>query len=133
MFVTLSSMVSPDESPASTNSGNDFDARAEALDVVSDALQWRLTEARWLAIEPVLLAMDAALAAGDLQALEVATADLGLAGPLRITRIGATPVVSPVPPIRDLLNRLVYSLGGTAAPPHAPEDAGTDDDDTSRS
>jgi hypothetical protein len=132
MFVRLCSMVSPDESPAGTDSGHDFDARAEALDVVSDALEWRLTEARWLAIEPVLIAMDAALAAGDLQALEAASADLGLAGPLRITRIGATPVVPPVPPVRDLLNRLVFSLGGTPAP-HEPEDAGADDDDTSRS
>jgi hypothetical protein len=132
MFVRLCSMVSPDESPAGTDSGHDFDARAEALDVVSDALEWRLTEARWLAIEPVLIAMDAALAAGDLQALEAASADLGLAGPLRITRIGATPVVPPVPPVRDLLNRLVFSLGGTPVPPE-PEDAGADDDDTSRS
>jgi hypothetical protein len=80
----------------------------------------------------VLIAMDAALAAGDLQALEAASADLGLAGPLRITRIGATPVVPPVPPVRDLLNRLVFSLGGTPVPPE-PEDAGADDDDTSRS
>jgi hypothetical protein len=126
-------MVSPDESPAGTRSGNDFDARAEALDVVSDALQWRLTEARWQAIEPVLLAMNAALAAGDLHALEAAAADLGLAGPLRITRIGATPVVPPAPPIRDLLNRLVYSLGGIPARPPESQDAGVDDDDTSRS
>jgi hypothetical protein len=89
------------------------DARAEALDVVTDALQWRLAEPRWQAIEQVLATMDAALEAGDQQALMEATADLELAGPLRITRIGSTPVFSPSPLIRDRLNRLVYSLGGT--------------------
>jgi hypothetical protein len=126
-------MVFPDEPPASTDSGNVFDARAEALAVVSDALQWRLAEARWQAIKQVLIGMDAALAAGDLDALAGATADLELAGPLRITRIGATPVVPPAPPVRDLLNRLVYSLGGIPAPQHEPEDAAADDDDTSSS
>jgi hypothetical protein len=133
MSVTLSSMVSPDEPSASREYGNDVDVRAEALDVVFDALHWRLADARWQTIEQVLIAMDAALAAGDLDALAAASADLELAGPLRITRIGATPVVPPAPPVRDLLNRLVYSLGGIpAAPQHEPEDAGADDDGTSR-
>jgi hypothetical protein len=74
-----------------------------------------------------------ALAAADLDALAAATADLELAGPLRITRIGATPVVPPTPPVRDLLNRLVFSLGGiTAGQQHAIKDAGGDDDGASR-
>jgi hypothetical protein len=133
MFVTLGSMVFPDEPPASTDSGNDFDARAEALDVVSDALQWRLAEARWQAIEQVLIAMDAALAAGNVDALAAATADLELAGPLRITRIGATPVVPPAPAVRARLNRLVHSLGGTSGAQLVEPDSGPDDDDASRS
>jgi hypothetical protein len=132
MFVTLSGMVSPYEPPAGTNPSEDFDARAEALDVVSEVLEWRLAEARWQAIQQVLIAMEAALAAGDLDALAAATADLELAGPLRITRIGTTPVVAAAPPVRDLLNRLVYSLGGIPAPQREPEAAGADDDDTFR-
>jgi len=127
-------MDSSDEPPLSWDSGDVVDVRAEALDVLSDALQWRLAEARWQAIEQVLITMDAALEADDLDALAAATADLELAGPLRITRIGATPVVPPAPPVRDRLNRLVHSLGEvTAAQHHEPEDAGPDDDGSSSS
>jgi hypothetical protein len=133
VFVTLGSMVSPGGPPANSDSGDGADVRAEALDVVSDALQWRLADARWQVIEQVLIAMDAALAAADLDALAAATADLELSGPLRITRIGATPVVPPTPPVRDLLNRLVFSLGGiTAGQQHAIKDAGGDDGGASR-
>ena len=89
------------------------DVRAEALEVVLDALEWRLTKARWQAVEQAILAMRAALAADDLEALAGATTDLELAGPLRIIRIGTTPAVAAAPPIRDLLNQMVHSLGGT--------------------
>lgn len=115
VFATLALMGSLDEPPPGGASSDVADVRAEALDVVSNALRWQLADARWQAIEQVLTAMDAALAADDLAALTAATADLELAGPLRITRIGATPVVPPPPPVRDRLNRLVYSLGGTSA------------------
>jgi hypothetical protein len=122
MFVTLSSMSSLDKSAPHWNSA-DSGVRAEALDVISDALVWRLADARWSAIEETLAAMDAALAANDAKALAAATIDLELAGPVRITRIGAVPVVPPPPAIRDRLNRLVYSLGGTpAADQDEPED-----------
>ncbi len=123
-------MVSPDE-PAGHDSGNGVDLRAEALDVISDVLQWRLAYASWEAIEQVLAALDAALAAGDLDALAAAIADLELAGPLRITRIGATPAVPAPPPVRDVLNRLVFSLGGgSPASQQDPGDARADNDGT---
>lgn len=114
--------------PADWEPGDDADVRAEALDVISDALEWRLAEARWQAIEQVLSAMEAALEADNMDALAAATADLELAGPLRITRIGATPVVPPTTPVRDRLNQLVHSLGGIpVAQHHEPDDAGTGD------
>lgn len=97
------------------DSGDVFDVRAEALGVISDALRWRLADARWQVVEQVVAAMAGALAAGDLKALTAATADLELAGPVRITRIGAMPIVPPPPPVRDRLNQLVHSLGGTPA------------------
>jgi hypothetical protein len=113
-------MVSPDDpSPRWSAAG----PRAEALEVVSDALQWRLTKERWQAIKQVLAAMDAAIAADDSDALAEATADLELSGPVRITRIGTIPVVPASKPVMYQLNRLVYSLGGTVQPP-ADEDPG---------
>ena len=115
------------------DSGDVFDVRAEALDVISDALQWRLADARWQAVEQVLVAMDAALTAGDLAALAAATADLELAGPLRITRIGTPPVLPPPPPIRDRLNQLVYSLDGMPAAKQQPGNPGAENDGSRRS
>lgn len=119
--------------PQRWDSGDVTAVRAEALDVLSDALLWQLAEERWQPIEQILTAMDAALAHGDMDALAAATADLELAGPLRLIPIG--PAVGPTPKARDLLNRLVHSLGGVAAGRQAggPEDAGAGDADTSRS
>lgn len=84
--------------------------------MVSDALGWRLAVARWDGVVQVLAAMDDALTARDQDALVAATTDLEMAGPRRITRIGAPPVVPPPAPVRDLLNRLVHELGGVTAP-----------------
>jgi hypothetical protein len=105
-------MTSLDEPTPGWDSGHVSDVRAEALDVISDALQWRLTNARWEAIAQVLAAMAAALAEGDVAALSAATADLELAGPLRLVKIDATSVVPAPPQIRERMNRLVHSLSG---------------------
>jgi hypothetical protein len=67
MFVTLSSMNYPDEPSPSWDTSDVADARAEALDVISDALQWRLADTRWQGIEQLLVAMGAALEADDLE------------------------------------------------------------------
>jgi hypothetical protein len=115
IFVTLSSMSSPDKPGPGWNSANAVDVRADALDIVSDALRWQLADKRWAVIEQVLAAMEAALADGDVEALQAAATDLELSGPVRITRIGATPVVPPPPVVRDRLNQLVHSLGGVPA------------------
>jgi hypothetical protein len=115
IFVTLCSMSSLEEPGLGWNSANVDGVRADALDVISDALSWQLAATCWAAIERVLVTMDTALAAGDVAALAAATADLELVGPVRITRIGAAPVVPPPPVVRDRLNRLVHSLGGVQA------------------
>jgi hypothetical protein len=128
-------MTSSDESntPQRWDSGDIAEARTEALDVLSDACLWQLAEGRWQAIEQILIAMDAALAGGDLDALAAATADLELAGPLRIIPIG--PAIGPTPAARDLLNKLVHVLGGVIAGRSAgeSEDAGAGHADTCRS
>jgi hypothetical protein len=128
-------MTSSDESntPQRWDSGDIAEARTEALDVLSDARLWQLAEARWQAIEQILIAMDAALARGDLDALAAATADLELAGPLRIIPIG--PAIGPTQAARDLLNKLVHVLGSVTAgrPAGESEGAGAGHADTSRS
>jgi hypothetical protein len=123
--VTITGMGVPEETDIAS-------ARAEALDAVSEALQWQLADARWQVVEQVLVAMDAALAAGDVQALMAATAELELAGPLRLTRISVAQVAAP-PQIRDLLNRMVFSLGGITAGQQPTGSAGAGDDGASRS
>lgn len=126
-------MNSPPETSRDWDSDDAAGLRAEALDAISDALQWRLASSRWAAIEGVLAAMDEALQARDLEALASALSDLELAGPVRITRIGATPIVPASPPVRERLNRLVHVLGGTTVPSEGqPERAGADDDDSTR-
>ena len=106
-------MAAHREPPDDWSAGDAAEIRADALAVISDALNWRLADGRWRAVGQLLVAMNAAVAAHDPAALAAATADLELAGPVRITRIGATDAVYAAPPVRDLLNQLVHSLGGT--------------------
>jgi hypothetical protein len=100
------------------------EVRAEALDVLSDTVLWQLAETRWQEIGQILGAIAAALDSGDMDALAAATADLELAGPLRITPIG--PAVGPSQAVHDLVGDLVHSLGGVTAaqPTQEPGDAG---------
>jgi CATRA-Associated Small Protein len=125
--------------PERSNSGTVAETKADALDVLSDALQWQLSEARWRAIEQILTTMNTALETGDMAALAAATADLELAGPLRIIPIGPPPV-GPTREARYLLNKLVHTLDGTMVG-EGPEDGepgdsaagdGADDADNSR-
>jgi hypothetical protein len=105
-------MVSSEPQPLRSDSVADAAARGDALDALLDASQWDLTETRWVAIEQILDAMQAALASGDRDAFVAATTDLELAGPFRIIRIGAGPV-KPPPQVRERLNWLVHALDGT--------------------
>src|ERR1700761_6913165 len=114
----LKGMDSPPEKPIGDQSRDGVTARAEALEIVLDALQWELAENRWATVEEALEGMEAAVLADDVRALGVATAKLELAGPLRIILIGP-PEVPPVPQVRDRLIRLVHTLGGR--PPSEPE------------
>jgi len=105
--------------------------RAEALDALSDVRSWQLAEERWPRIYQVLVAMAAAADVGDPDALAAATVQLEMAGPLRIIPIDLA--TGPTPPVRDLLNKLVHTLGGlTAGQLREPGDAGAVDADLPR-
>ncbi|WP_238006771.1 CATRA conflict system CASPASE/TPR repeat-associated protein [Dactylosporangium sp. AC04546] len=89
---------------------------ADALDVLGDVPEWRLPPARWPHITQLVQAMTDAVRAGDSAALDAATARLELASPVRITVLGADPVVPPPPQLQLLQNRLYHALDGTVEP-----------------
>jgi hypothetical protein len=98
----------------------DDETKADALDVLNDLLEWQLAAQRWERVERIVDALAEALAAGDADALREATAELEVAGPVRITRIGATPQIPAPERVRDVANHLVHVLGGAPPPPVAP-------------
>jgi hypothetical protein len=109
----LGPAMSDSGAPVRWNPGQVDEVRSEALAALSDASSWQLADERWQEIHRVLAGMAAALESGDPEALAAATARLELAGPLRIIPIGRA--LGPTPPVRDLLNKLVYALGGVTA------------------
>jgi hypothetical protein len=90
----------------------------DAVNVLQDALLWELSPARWDGIAAVLQALEALeadLGQGDVDALTEAVAQLELAGPVRITRIGAPPVEPPPPKVRERINQLIHRLSRSRA------------------
>jgi CATRA-associated small protein len=100
---------------ADAMAGIDAEARAGALDVLADLVEWHLAQPRWARVEQLLASLGAAVSGRESGALREITAELELAGPIRANRIGATPAVPAPPAARDLANDLVYVL--KAAPP----------------
>lgn len=98
----------------------DANLRADALDVLADVVQWRLTSTRWATVRGALDAMRAAYDAGDVDALREAVCDLELAGPVRANSLVGEEVGEPPPPVYEVANTLRHDLSGEAAPP--PED-----------
>jgi hypothetical protein len=84
----------------------------DAVLVLEDLLTLELSPARWEGIAGVLEALVTEVAAGDLNNLAEATIQLELAGPVRITRIGAMPTEPPPPRVRERINQLIHSLSG---------------------
>jgi predicted negative regulator of RcsB-dependent stress response len=98
--------------PAETEADAAVSVHSDALDVLSYVLSWKLAAPRWQEIEKMLVAMDTALQANDLEALAEATIRLELAGPLRATRIGGTSVSAPPDAVRGRVVQLMLSLRG---------------------
>jgi hypothetical protein len=88
------------------------DARAEALDVLTEVPDWQLTPERWERVEQLLDRISDALHDRDDDGLWAATANLELVGPMRITtRLGdVAPGEPPPEPVRDRIVRLVHHL-----------------------
>jgi CATRA-Associated Small Protein len=92
----------------------DPELRAAALDVLGDVLGWRLTDRRWAVVGQVVDGLRAALRERDAEMLRASTYDLELAGPVRATPIGDTPVVDAPAPVRVLVNTLIFELSEPA-------------------
>jgi hypothetical protein len=107
--------MASDQSPSGLPDTLDDELREDALDVLRDALQWRLTGPRWARVETAVEAVTSALRSGDVAALRTAVYELELAGPVRATGLGDTPVVDAPEPVREEINELIYTLDGRAA------------------
>jgi hypothetical protein len=84
--------------------------RAEAVAILENVLRWELAPARWGRLTEAIDAAVAAEAAGDLEALQEATIQLELSGPVRITRIGSTSTVPPSPVVHERVTSLIHTL-----------------------
>jgi hypothetical protein len=89
----------------------------DAIDILNDVLQWELTTARWEQVDRLIEALGLALAADDRDTFVAALTELELLGPVRATRLGATPVVPAPAPIRERANRLVHELPTASTSP----------------
>jgi len=91
------------------------DACAAALEVLSESIGWLLPRPRWERVTEIVQLMDNAMSTGDPVALDNATVELERAGPVRITRIGATRQVPPPPKVLERLTRTAGRLAAGAA------------------
>ncbi|MFE2523935.1 CATRA system-associated protein [Streptomyces sp. NPDC059382] len=82
-----------------------------ALDILTDARQWRLSADGWTAVEQALEQFATALGHNDTGARQRALATILLSGPSRVLRAGAAdPGLPPPPRIRERINHLVHVL-----------------------
>ena len=88
----------------------DDEQAREAAAVLRHVADWELAPSRWDLVDGLLDAMEAALDSGDAEALAAATADLELAGPVRIVRIGSSQPSAAPPLIRERVNQLIHNL-----------------------
>jgi hypothetical protein len=108
------------------------DLRSDVLDILSDAVQWRLPAARWEGVEKLVQGLHDAVKEGDLEKLEATLGDLELAAPLRITPIGGEQTTQATSKLRNIADRVVYDLGhGIGSEARGPGDDQRDEDDAS--
>lgn len=99
-----------------------------AREVLSDALEWKLTDSRWNSADKILGRMILALDTDDVAAFRRAEIDFEEASPNRVVPMKGGPPEIPAPErIRLRINHLIHRLGGTpdaGAPPPAARGGG---------
>jgi hypothetical protein len=106
---------------------SDAEIRASAIRVLDYILRLELTEARWNRVDGILSIAVEAGAAGDFGTLWTATSQLRAIGPVRVIRIGGTPVRPPPPKVRERIERVRVAV--VAAGDTGEEDGKGNDDD----
>jgi hypothetical protein len=105
-----------DDPGADDLGADDLGIRASALRVLDYVLRLELTQARWERVDGILQGAAEAASAGDLGALRTATNELRAVGPVRVIRIGGTPVGPPPLKVREraeLMRGAVAAAHGT--------------------
>lgn len=93
----------------------EINVHKDAVDVLRDALVWRLTEGHWVAVGRAVDSLATALAAKDAEAFREAVYDLELAGPVRAVSAQTPPTdLAPVV-VRERINELIHTLDGQVA------------------
>jgi hypothetical protein len=97
---------------AESDSGmSDAEIRASTIRVLDYILRLELTEARWSRVDDILgIAVEAA-AAGDFGTLWAATSQMRAIGPVRVIRIGSTPVGAPPLRVRERVAQVRAAIG----------------------
>lgn len=94
----------------------DPELRSDLLDVLEDVPAWRLASQRWRQVYKLLEIIGDALAGGDVDALREAIGELELAGPVRITRIGAALTDATPDDVQERVNHLKHVLRPLSQP-----------------
>ncbi|MYV97757.1 CATRA system-associated protein [Streptomyces sp. SID3343] len=103
----------------------------ESVEVLREALIWRLDTDRWTRVEQLLQSVDAALKAGDACGFRHAVHSLEAAGPERVAGLEAANAAMPAPApaaVRVRIDRLVHTLE-SAGLPGTSNRAGAEQDD----
>ena len=94
----------------------EYDVRQDALDVLRDALSWRLPEEGWAAVERAVNSLVAALSSGKTEAFAEATYLLELAGPIRARSAQQAEQSKGVSPeVRVRIAEIIHRLDGQPA------------------
>lgn len=120
--------------PRDDDRGLDEDSRQEAVEVLRNCAQWRLSPAWWGRIDTILDGADTALRTRNMNAFTAAIDELALASPFRVSRISKPDSGQPASPARqERLNRMVYEVGALPSrPQNTTDDQNTDDERDSR-
>lgn len=102
-------------------------SQGSVLRVLDYLLRLELTEARWERIDGILTIAAGAAAAGDISGLRAATNELRAIGPVRVIRIGGTPVGPPPVKVRERAD-LLRAAVTAASSGEAEGEKGNDDE-----